>query len=122
MSFNMQQMMKQAQKMQKEMAETQQKLHETEYEGQSGGGMVKITINGKGKIAQINIEKSLAVPDEVEVLEDLINGESNKVIAARMFISPRTIETHRANVLRKMSSESVASLAKQITGIRLASD
>ena len=71
---------------------------------------------------QIHQHYSTLTPREKEVLEYLINGESNKVIAARMFISPRTIETHRANVLRKMSSESVASLAKQITGIRLASD
>jgi two-component system response regulator FixJ len=54
-------------------------------------------------------------PREKEVLEYLISGVSNKVIAARMSISPRTIETHRANVLRKMNSESVVSLVQQIS-------
>jgi len=61
-------------------------------------------------------------PREKEVLEYLISGVSNKVIAARMSISPRTIETHRANVLRKMSADSVVSLAQQITSLRLDSD
>lgn len=57
-------------------------------------------------------------PREKEVLEYLISGVSNKVIAARMSISPRTIETHRANVLRKMNSESVVSLVQQISYVR----
>jgi len=57
-------------------------------------------------------------PREKEVLEYLISGVSNKVIAARMSISPRTIETHRANVLRKMNSESVVSLVQEISYVR----
>ena len=59
-------------------------------------------------------------PREKEVLELLISGVSNKVIAARMSISPRTIETHRANVLRKMNSVSVVSLMQQISYVQRA--
>jgi two-component system response regulator FixJ len=61
-------------------------------------------------------------PREKEVLEFLISGVSNKVIAARMSVSPRTIETHRANVLRKMNSESVVSLVQKISYVRRISD
>jgi two-component system response regulator FixJ len=61
-------------------------------------------------------------PREKEVLAYLISGVSNKVIAAKMSVSPRTIETHRANVLRKMNSESVVSLVQKISYVRRNSD
>jgi two-component system response regulator FixJ len=67
------------------------------------------------KIDQSQKYYATLTPREKEVLEYLISGVSNKVIAARMSISPRTIETHRANVLRKMNSESVVSLVQQIS-------
>lgn len=57
-------------------------------------------------------------PREKEVLEYLISGVANKVIAARMLISPRTIETHRAKILRKMNAESVVSLVQKISYVR----
>jgi len=58
-------------------------------------------------------------PRQKEVLEYLIEGLPNKVIAAKMFVSPRTIEAHRANILRKMDSDSVVSLAQKIAHFRL---
>lgn len=60
-------------------------------------------------------------PREKEVMEFLLNGTANKVIARHMAISPRTIETHRANILRKMQSDSVVALTRQITNSRLTS-
>ena len=57
-------------------------------------------------------------PREKEVLEYLIDGLPNKMIAAKMSVSPRTIETHRANILRKMDSDSVVSLTQQIAHFR----
>ncbi len=53
-------------------------------------------------------------PREKETLNFLLDGKSNKVIARELSISPRTIETHRANILRKMQAESVTALAKQM--------
>jgi len=61
-------------------------------------------------------------PREKEVLEYLVSGVSNKVIAAKMAISPRTIETHRANVLRKMNSESVVSLVQKMSHVHRTSN
>ena len=69
---NLQQMMKQAQEMQGKMTEMQDRLAEVELEGASGGGMVKVTLNGKGEMRGIKVDPSLCDPEEVEVLEDLV--------------------------------------------------
>lgn len=75
--MNIQALMKQAQMMQKRMAEEQAKLAEEEVEGTSGGGIVKVTLNGKFTMTKINIDKSLVDPEETEVLEDLILAAYN---------------------------------------------
>lgn len=75
--MNIQGLMKQAQMMQKRMAEEQAKLAEEEVEGTSGGGMVKVTLNGKFTMTKINIDKSLINAEESEVLEDLILAAYN---------------------------------------------
>ncbi len=75
--FNMQTIMKQAQVMQKKMEEEQKKMEATEVDGASAGGMVKIKINGKSEMKKIEIDKSLVVADEVDVLEDLIVAAFN---------------------------------------------
>jgi hypothetical protein len=69
---NLGQMMKQAQEMQAKMAEMQERLAEIEVTGASGGGMIKVTLNGKGEMRKVVIDPALVNPDEVEVLEDLI--------------------------------------------------
>lgn len=70
--MNFKNVMKQAQEMQAKIAQLQQKLEEEETEGASGGGMVKITLNGKGELKKILIDPSLLVASEKEILEDLI--------------------------------------------------
>lgn len=83
--MNIQGIMKQAQMMQKKMEEEQAKLAQEEIEGSSGGGMVKVVLNGKFDMKKLNIDKSLIDADESEVLEDLIvaayNDAKNKVDA-----------------------------------------
>jgi DNA-binding YbaB/EbfC family protein len=71
---NLGQMMKQAQQMQERMAEMQAELERREVEGRAGGGMVVITLNGRGEMRGIKIDPSLIVPAEAEVLEDLIKA------------------------------------------------
>lgn len=70
-------MMKQAQQMQAKMAEMQAKLDQTEVEGKSGGGLVTVLVSGKGDLKKVKIDKSLADPEEIEVLEDLILAAFN---------------------------------------------
>jgi DNA-binding YbaB/EbfC family protein len=74
---NIGQLMKQAQQMQSKMAEMQAKLAEAEMSGAAGGGMVRITVNGKGDMKKISIDPSLLTPDDREVVEDLIVAAFN---------------------------------------------
>lgn len=73
----MQQMLKQAQAMQQKMMEAQTQLEQTVVEGASGGGMVKVRLNGKNEMRSIVIDKTLLNPDEKEMLEDLIIAAYN---------------------------------------------
>ena len=70
-------MMKQAAGLQSKMKEIQEKIAEMEVEGVSGGGMVKIVLNGKGFAKAVAIERVLIKEDEAEVLEDLIAAAIN---------------------------------------------
>ena len=65
-------MMKQAQQLQAKMAEMQQQLAETEIEGSAGGGLVSVTLDGKGSLKHVNIDESLLKPEEREIVEDLV--------------------------------------------------
>ena len=64
--------MKKAQAMQSKLAETQEELSRVEVEGQSGGGMVKVTLSGKGEMKAIKLDPSLLKPEDAEMCEDLI--------------------------------------------------
>ncbi len=68
----MQQLMKQAQKMQAQLAQAQAELAETEVEGHSGGGLVKATVTGGGNLVALVIDPSVIDPDDVETLQDLV--------------------------------------------------
>ncbi len=84
---NLSQIMKQAKAMQEKMAEVQKKIEETEIEGVSGGGVVKVLSNGKHIVKKITIDPSIVEKEEVEVLEDLIMAainDANKKIAETM--------------------------------------
>jgi DNA-binding YbaB/EbfC family protein len=70
-------MMKQAQQLQKKMADAQEKLSLIEVEGASGGGMVKVTATAKGEIKRIKIDDSLMIKEEKEMMEDLIVAAIN---------------------------------------------
>jgi DNA-binding YbaB/EbfC family protein len=65
-------LMKQASQMQEKMAEMQAKLEAATVEGQSGAGMVKITLSGKGDLRGVAIDPKLADPNEMEMLQDLL--------------------------------------------------
>jgi nucleoid-associated protein EbfC len=65
-------MMKQVGQMQARLKEMQDDLAKAEIEGQSGGGLVHLTVDGRGDVKRVRIDPSLMKPDEVEILEDLI--------------------------------------------------
>jgi len=74
---NLGNLMKQAQQMQERMTELQTRLAEVEVVGAAGGGMVRVTVNGKGETRRVQIDPALVKPGEVEVLEDLVVAASN---------------------------------------------
>ena len=77
---NMQGMIKQAQKMQEQIAETQAMLEATEYEVKAGGGAVSVKINGKKEIIALDIQPEIVDPDDIETLSDIIIAGVNEAI------------------------------------------
>jgi len=74
-------MMKQAQKLQSKMASLQEEMAEKVVEATAGGGMIKVTANGRQQILSIQIEKEVVDPDDVEMLQDLILAAVNDALA-----------------------------------------
>lgn len=69
---NMQQLMKQAQRMQQQMVTAQQELAEAQLTGTAGGGLVTATVTGSGEVLAVKIDPKAVDPDDVESLEDLV--------------------------------------------------
>jgi DNA-binding YbaB/EbfC family protein len=69
---NLGEMMQQVQAMQSRMAEMQARLEQATVMGQSGGGLVKVTLSGKGVMTKLDVDASLLKPEEKDILEDLI--------------------------------------------------
>lgn len=76
----MQSMLKQAQKMQEDMAAMQAELEGREYDVAAGGGVINVKINGKKEILSVKIDPDAVDPDDVETLEDLIVAAVNEAI------------------------------------------
>ena len=79
---NMQQLMRQAQKLQEQMARTQEELDEREYSAQAGGGMVSVTVSGRRALKSIAIKPECVDPDDVDMLQDLILAAVNEALRA----------------------------------------
>ncbi|HBE09387.1 MAG: YbaB/EbfC family nucleoid-associated protein [Eubacterium sp.] len=80
MPGNMNNLMKQAQKMQKQMEETQAELEEKEYEASAGGGVVTVKINGRKEITSVKISEEVVDPEDIETLEEVVMAAVNEVI------------------------------------------
>jgi DNA-binding YbaB/EbfC family protein len=74
-------LMKQAQKLQGKMMKLQEELADKTVEASAGGGMVKVTANGKQQIVEIQIEKEVVDPEDVDMLQDLIVAAVNDALA-----------------------------------------
>ena len=77
---NMQAMLRQAQKMQEDMAAKQEELNAREYDISAGGGVVNVKINGKREILSIDLEPEIVDPDDIETLSDILVAAVNEAI------------------------------------------
>ena len=77
---NMQQLMKQAQRMQENMQKKQAELNAQEFSASSGGGMVKVTVNGAREVLSVEIDPQCVDPDDVEMLQDMVMAAVNEAL------------------------------------------
>lgn len=77
---NMQQLMRQAQKLQEQMGKAQEELDEREYTAQAGGGMVSVTVTGKRSLKSITINPECVDPEDVDMLQDMILAAVNEAL------------------------------------------
>ena len=81
MPGNMSNLMKQAQRMQRQMEENQKNLDESEFTAKAGGGAVEVVVSGKKEIKKLTLDKDVVDPDDVEMLQDLIIAALNEAFA-----------------------------------------
>ena len=98
MPGNMNNLMKQAQKMQRQAEENQKALEEKEFTAKAGGGAVEVTISGKKEVTKVKLAEEVVDPDDIEMLEDLIVAATNEA-------------------LRKVEQESAAMMSKLTGGL-----
>ena len=98
MTGNINKLMKQEQRMQRQMEESQKELETKEYTAAAGGGAVEITVSGKKEITKVKLSQEVVDPDDVEMLEDLIMAAANQA-------------------LRQMEEETTAAMARLTGGM-----
>ena len=80
MPGNMANLMKQAQKMQRQMEEQAKELETKEYTATAGGGAVEVTMNGKREVLSVKLEEEVVDPEDIEMLQDLIMAAVNEAL------------------------------------------
>jgi DNA-binding YbaB/EbfC family protein len=95
MPGNMNNLMKQAQRMQRQMEETQKELEEKEITTTAGGGAVEVTMNGKKEILKVKLSPEVVDPDDIEMLQDLIMAAANEAF--------RQMEAASAEVMNSLT-------------------
>ena len=83
MPGNMNNFMKQAQKMQRQMEQTSEELESKTYEASAGGGVVKVMVSGKKEVLSVKIAEEVVDKDDIEMLEDLIMAATNEALRAQ---------------------------------------
>ncbi|MBE5779697.1 MAG: YbaB/EbfC family nucleoid-associated protein [Clostridiales bacterium] len=92
---NMQQLMRQAQKLQEQMTKAQEDIDSREFTAQAGGGMVSVVVTGKKEVKSIEIDPQCVDPDDVEMLQDMIIAAMNEAL--------RNAEETRNNELSRLA-------------------
>ena len=80
MPGNMNNLMKQAQKMQRQMEEGQKELEAKEFSAKAGGGAVEVSVSGKKEVLKVQLSQEVVDPDDIEMLQDLIMAATNEAL------------------------------------------
>ena len=95
MPGNMNNLMKQAQRMQRQMEENQKELETKEFTAKAGGGAVEVTVSGKMEVLRVTLSEEVVDPDDIEMLQDLIVAATNEAL--------RMAESANADMMNKMT-------------------
>ena len=95
MPGNMNNLMKQAQRMQRQMEESQKELETKEFTAKAGGGAVEVTVTGKKEITKVKLSEEVVDPDDIEMLEDLVMAATNEAL--------RMVDEANAEMMGKMT-------------------
>ena len=95
MPGNMNNLMKQAQKRQRQMEKNEKALQEKEFTASAGGGAVEVTISGKKEVTKVKLAEEVVDPEDIEMLEDLIMAATNEAL--------RKVEEESAAVMSKLT-------------------
>lgn len=96
MPGNMNNLMKQAQRMQRQMEEKSKEMEEKEWEATAGGGAVKVKVSGKKEILSVKLSEEVVDPDDIEMLEDLIVAATNEAL--------RKMEEENSKMMEQLTS------------------
>ena len=95
MPGNMNNLMKQAQRMQRQMEESQKELETKEFTAAAGGGAVEVTVTGKKELVSVKLSEEVVDPDDIEMLEDLVMAATNEAL--------RMADEANAEIMNKMT-------------------
>lgn len=95
MPGNMNNLMKQAQRMQRQMEENQKELETKEFTAKAGGGAVEVTVTGKKEVVKVTLSEEVVDPEDIEMLQDLIVAATNEAL--------RMAESANADMMNKMT-------------------
>ena len=95
MPGNMANLMKQAQRMQRQMEESQKELETKEFVAKAGGGAVEVTVTGKKEVTRVKLAEEVVDPEDIEMLEDLITAAVNEAL--------RMAEDANAEIMNRMT-------------------
>ena len=95
MPGNMNNLMKQAQRMQRQMEERQKEVEAKEFTAKAGGGAVEVTVTGKKEITKVKLSEEVVDPDDIEMLEDLVMAATNEAL--------RMADEANAEIMNKMT-------------------
>ncbi|MFI3176822.1 MAG: YbaB/EbfC family nucleoid-associated protein [Eubacteriales bacterium] len=95
MPGNMNNLMKQAQRMQRQMEENQKELETKEFSAKAGGGAVEVVVSGKKEVLRVTLSEEVVDPDDIEMLQDLVVAATNEAL--------KVAEEANAEVMAKMT-------------------